>query len=64
MKEQNLFRNVLITLLIGMPLSILPSLMDLPTILVFIIAPIGIILNFIGIASSILLIQHKVVAKK
>ncbi|WYP27191.1 hypothetical protein NSQ54_03490 [Alkalihalobacillus sp. FSL W8-0930] len=64
MKEQNLFRNVLITLLIGMPLSILPSLMDLPTILVFILVPIGVILNFIGIASSILLIQHGAVAKK
>ncbi|MFK3938005.1 hypothetical protein ACI2JA_10935 [Alkalihalobacillus sp. NPDC078783] len=64
MKEQILFRNVLITLLIGIPISILPSLLDLPTILVFILAPIGIILNFIGIASSILLIQHKAVAKK
>jgi hypothetical protein len=59
MNPKRLYMNVLITLLIGGPICILTPMMDMPLIMEVTLWPIGIILCLIGIASSVLLIQHK-----
>ncbi|QPC45579.1 hypothetical protein [Mangrovibacillus cuniculi] len=59
MNGKNLNRNVLLTLLIGVPLCTLTPLLGLPTVWQFILLPIGIVLCLIGTASSMLMLQRK-----
>lgn len=59
MNAKKLYMNVLMTLLIGVPLCVIMPNLDIPTVLTFILLPIGIVITTIGIVSSVLLIQHK-----
>ena len=59
MNSKRLNMLVLITLLIGVPLCLFTPMIGMPSIIEFILLPIGIVLSLTGIASSILLIQNK-----